>query len=334
MEEHINVADEFELTNRLQLFLASQGWTVHRYLTNVSWRSAGGGVYAFLSGTALTDNEVFLEFSSNGYGNQVLHYRIRITGEAASLRYIYANMGYGDTSLDDSYSQNPVVRFKPWSPSPSWVNHPFSYNSSTYPMQTFVSNEPLPRVWFFGFDQKYICVVMQLDSQRVHYWHFGTMEMHDFNSEYGGFCHGFGNRDWKTSPQQTPFDYGYFYSFDEYSSRDGRNGSNANKLNFGMGTLDSNAHSDYAQAFAFNNAPRFLLNDLFYSELQTITRQLHYVIDPADGIWFYSGRSFWFRISAKNMRIGERFKISTEEYIAFPNFQVDLSKVGVAFRIG
>jgi len=328
-EEHINVADEQELLNRLQLFLASQGWTINHHIENQNWVHLGGGVYGFAAG-----DEFFLDVSSNGYGNQTLHYRFRIWGALTSRRYLYGGMGYGDTSFDTTVSNHPVQRvYKP--SAPSWEYYPFSAGGTSQPpLQSFVSDEIMPRVWFFGFEQKYCCVVIQLDSQRVHYFHFGTMEMHDFNADYGAFIHGFGNVDWKTQLVLTPFDYNYWYGFDEYVDHDSRGGAAKNKNNWSMTTSASGVHGEQLVSWAFNAQPRFFCHQNDFSELRPLARPYHYVIDPADGIWFYSGRPFYYRGSVVNHRIGERFSISVEDYISFPNFQVDLSQIGVIFRIG
>jgi hypothetical protein len=327
MEEHINVADEQELLNRLRLFLESQGWTTVRHEQNSAWVHQGGGVYAFDIG-----DEFFLEVNSNGYGNQVLHFRFRIWGALTSRRYLHASMGYGNTELNTASGNHPVAYFKD-PVSLNWVSNPFSLSTGTYGINSFVSDELMPRVWFFGFEQKYCCAVIQLDAQRVHYIQFGTHELHDFNADYGGFIHGVDNSDWKTQAIESPFDTAYFFTFSEYVTKDGRNGTNANKQNTSLTSGSNGAHTEYMVSWAFNaQAVGFpVIND--HSELRPFSRSYWYVKDPADGIWFFHGRPFWFRRSCVDLRIGERFEVSTEEYISFPTFQIDLSKIGVVFRI-
>lgn len=324
MEEHIDVADAIELFNRLQLFLAAQGWTVNSFLTASAWQTGTG----FIAG-----DEVYLDVTSNGYGNQSLHYRFRVYDNQTSRRRLTMNQGYGDVTLDTSNFLHPVSRFR--NPTTSnFVNRPFQTSAFSDQCISFISDGVMPRVWFLAFEQKYCCVAIQLDSQKIHFLQFGSQEMEDLNSNWGAFCYVNNDVDWKTTNVKTPFDHDGYDSFDEYITRDGRNGNSVNKNSFSMGDGSIFApNNEAAVDNAFNAAPFAYLIANEYSELRPMARAHHYALDPGDNLWFYYARDFFYRINVKDYRIGERIKISTEEYIVFPNFQVDVSQIGVAFRI-
>lgn len=333
VEEHVDVADPQELINRLKLFLQSQGWTINSHREGEKWAyNSGSGDYQWTTQLPTEDQEYYLEFQSNGYGNQILHYRFRVWGSLPNRHYLYGNMGWGNTSERNAIAGHPSTYFY-GDELGGWAYRPFSYSASIDGMQTFVSNTNLPRVWFIGHQQKYCCVVQQLDAQKVHFMHFGTMEMHDFNSDYGGFLYNFGNIDWKTqTPNVTSFDAPNFTSFASYagaySGADRQYLNNAQSIHM----ANNGVNSEIPSQTAFNTMARWGCMKNGFSEFRPLWRPYHYVKDPADGIWFYSGRAPYYRLSAKDIRIGEKIKVSTEEYIAFPNFQVDASQCGVAFR--
>jgi len=323
--EHIDVADTQEWLNRLKTFLTAQLWTINFHEENVAWTNLGGGVWGFAAG-----DEHFLDFESNGYGSQTIHIRIRISGDTGGVsRTITMNIGYGDPTLDTTSGSNPDIRFK--NPvSGFFENLPFSTSTIT----DLVSKLSLPRMYIFGFEQKYCCIVNKLDQQKVSYIHFGTLEMHDANSIFGSFTVGRGVENWQTAVHDTPFDVNNYISYYRRTTPPSGGSTNSeNKHNISNPGTNSPHLEVMSTTNAFHGQSRFFVIKNFISELRPLVRQYHYVIDPGDSRWQYVARHFAYRTNVIGFRIGERFNISSEEYIAFPNNQIDLSRFGVAFRI-
>ena len=325
MENHKDVADDQELLDLLRQFLLAQGWTIVRHEENSAWGNVPP--WGFVSG-----DQNFLEVYSNGYGNQDLHFRFLSHGSLAYGRTFEGNLGFGDTSLNTSNSFHPVYYFK--NPVDSvWHLRPFSNNPNYDAIDCFISNEIMPNVWFFGYQQKYCCVVIQLDDQKVHYFHFGTHKMEDETQDFGAFCCGREITDWRTQVVDTSFDQEYWRTFSEYINKNGRSGASGNLQNTCMNEGGGQAHAEILQSYNFNCFPSvFSVKNLDFG-LRPIVSSYQYARDPRDGLWFYYGKTFYYRLSVVDYRIGEIFYIGNEKYISFPNFQVDLSRVGVCFRI-
>jgi len=312
-EQHFNVLTHQEWLSRLKTFMQNQGWTIVRHLENVQWQAGTG----FVAGT-----EFFLEVNSNGFGNQTLHFRLRLTDNTTENKRLRIEIGYGDTTLDTPSSQHPVNRFfKPGTG--------FTTPLSGSQIETFVSALAMPQVYYFGFGQKYVASVIVLDTQKAHLIHFGTLDVHDLNSDYGAFSVDEGVLNWQTTDVDNVLGIGSFQSF---RMPDGTNGGFGNNK---YATEDSNdPHREKMSIEAFNGGG---IGDIViqnkFSELTPQARNHHYVEDPVDSRWYFFARDWCYRVNVIGKPIGHRFKISTEEYISFPNFDVNQSKYGYAFRV-
>jgi hypothetical protein len=312
-EQYFNVADAADWLDKLSSFLLAQGWTIVRDLRDVQWQITNG----FIAGT-----EDFLEFTSNGYGSHTLHFRFRIHNKDNPVgnARIEMGMGYGDTTLDTSSSSHPVDRFFDGS----------VWTTSTFNAETQMSNQLMPQVYYFGFEQKFCCIVSVVSPEKVLYTRFGVDDLNDSSINYGDYVTTItGNANWITTDHSTPF-------ADEPTNmryKDGSKASVSSEIKYACTLNLPHSNSKLIPNAFYGSVLSRLIVKNEKSDLRTIGRNRLYMIDDVDSQWFELCRDHVYRIWFEGMAIGERFFIGAEEYIAFPTHNVSLSYHGLGFRI-
>lgn len=298
-----NLVNHHAFLEELKNFCQAQGWTIVRFLQNVQWKTTSP--QSFIAGT-----ESFLEVLSTGYGSQTLHFRLRMenAGSDSQAEWLHTAGHLGNTTLQ-SVSTHPVDQ------TGIWTNNKFL----SIPAIT------IPTVWFFGND-KFILAVIKCDSTYVQFLTFGTLELFASSETQANF-YGWSNttqtnRKWYNKNTPCPFDQitdqVYYNSARKTSTNAGWNYT----LTTGNGVTNGKFGS-YGDGIVENEN----------LDVRPIQKQLMYVEDSADSLWFTLGWSWIFRVWHEGLQIGERLVYGDQEYICFPMGRLEEWFLGVAVRV-
>lgn len=307
-----NINGIYNFLNELKNFAVAQGWTADIHKQGFTWAWTGSN-YDWVA-----DSEHFLALSSSGYGSQDLQVRIRAyaTGADPDAEVLeIRGMSGGTKGVDNAFPDHPVLRAS----ATNLYFNTYGWNS--------LPTAPIPQTWFFGND-KFIMAVNKVDSSFVSAFFFGSVELFAPTGETQGMMigHPMSNQTWKWYDHHEfcPFDTiqnGYVYYRSTRFLATALQG-----WNFYMNTSNTHANNKFG---SFGR----IIRENQYSEVRPITKQIMYMQDDADSVWFPLGTSWVYRFFHKDLLIGEVVEMGTNKYITFPNGRLNERFCGMAVQI-
>lgn len=301
-----NVAGHHAFLSELKDFCEDYGWTVVRHLTNVQWKTTSP--QSFIAGT-----ESFLEITSVGYGGQTLHFRFRMqnAGTDAQAEWLEKRGHLGNTTLQ-AVSTHPVDQTGAWDTS---GNKYLSIPTGT-----------IPAVWFFG-NSKFIFVVIKCDSTYCNFLSFGSLELIYGTGETEAQWSGYSNttqtnRKWYDKNDECPLD--------KAGSNIYYNGTNKNSSDSGWDFMFTTGNGITNGKFG-TYANMVVKNE--YSDVRPLWKQMMWMKDTVDGLWFPLGFSPVYRIWHEGLQIGEKVTYGEDEYLTFPMCRLNERQYGIAIQI-
>jgi hypothetical protein len=301
VELQSNLVDEKDWLEKLKDFCQAQGWTIDAYEQDKNWQSGTG----FVNGNGSGDDYLFV--SSNGFGNQNLVYRMK-TDRSNTANSNFIEIGaFTTTVFSTTTNTNPVLQ-----------NDKFNLRT----LAIGLPSSTILRAWFCGND-KFIYVPTQIESDYVEHFSFGSVELFDPSETEGNFV---GHT--RTSSLQHWFlKNSAFPPFDSIDRSILYNGVGETDAGTNY-RLTANNTTNSGRFFGYGH----LIVQNAFSQIRPLQKQLYYVQDDSDGLWFPLGQTWIYRINTTDLNIGEKLFYGSEEYIVFP-FRTPLQVMGVAVRV-
>lgn len=299
-ELHLGVSSPQDFLLKLKEFCFSQGWTIDVYENDRGWQNGTG----FISGGGSGQDYLFV--SSSGHGSQNLIFRMATRKVIANSNFVEIG-GFLDTTYATNTATKPHLQTDKWNANTLAIGLPDGANLKT---------------WFFG-NEKAIHAVNQIENDYVEHMYFGSVELFDTTDTQGYFC-GYTRTatttEWFDKTAHPPYD------------RTDRNIYHGSAV---KAALDSGVN------FVCNSSS--VVNDKFYSykdilstnpwsSIRPLQKQIYFVEDLTDGVWFPLGQTFCYRLDVTGLNIGQSYFFGAEEYLVFP-FGRATEQYGVAFKV-
>lgn len=299
-----NLIDHHDFLAKLKDFCFAQGWTIDDFRQNILWANTAPQYYDWVIG-----DESFLEITSSGYGAQTLNFRFRTESAKTDPQHEWLHLGaQNGIPIDHSSYLHPV-------------------DQGSWNISKLLSLPPsaISQVWFFG-NSKFILCAIKLADDYVTFLTFGSIELFDIADDEGnfaGYTFSAGDGKWYNKNDQIPFDFdgsniyydGGLVGYSRYAC-----------------DLMLNTGNSFAGEFARGYGRTIVKNS--YSEVRPAAKPNIFIKHISDDLWRPMGTYPIFRINTYDLKIGEKIKYGTEEYITFPDCRGNNERyMGLAVRI-
>ena len=292
-----NISSHHDFLEELKNFCITEGWTTV-WEPNSTWEWTGSQ-YDFVAG-----NESFLEVTSSGYGAQTLNFRFRTQHELTDPEHEWLDFGalLGE-AIDYGSATHPVLQ-----------NH---WNHYTY---LSIKPHDILKAWFFG-NNKFILAVIKLDNSYITFISFGSPQLFDTTKtdcNFAGYTDT-GSTKWYDRQGLCPFDHNYQCFF--FQGGVAEVGYNI------MFSSDNN----FTTVGDFTKYSR-LITQNSYSAVRPLMKPMIFA-KQTSALWEPIAVFPIYRMDSRELLIGERITLGTEEYITFPNCYQGQRYKGIAVKI-
>lgn len=241
--------------------------------------------------------EDYLCLSSNGYGSQSLYYRFRIyaTGSDPEAENIKIGAQKASQQTIDYTSSTRPIDQNDWIPTPG----------AGIPVWS-LSPSPMIKQWCFGNSKIIVCCV-QIDAVFCTHLIFGSPELFNTGDTEGDFL----------------LFYGYYYAWHYYQTNPTYNALKSHGWLYGgadvdekfsLGTYEAGITGSEAGVGLYHKAG----NKNNWSGKRVMQKDLIYLRDSVDGVYFPIGVQPFFFIEFTGLAIGQTLSYGAEQYICLP----------------